>query len=269
MTPNPITAALNDDRLSDAVTLAAAAVKASPQDVTARQLLAALAVLSGDLARAEAQASMAARLAPADAVSFGLFRQHLRGLHARRAWWQDSALPAFPGGASEADRAAIALNVALRAGDGAAVAQTSKALEALRGTRPGHWNGVAVDDLRDLDDRLPHAVEAVSAGGNYLWIDMAKIARITLRPVASPLDLALRPARVGLTDGAEADLMLPAIYPAPDTAARQLGRETDFIESHGVMIGQGQRAWLVGDDMQGFLGAELISFDDNSGGADG
>ncbi|MDO5611857.1 MAG: type VI secretion system accessory protein TagJ [Paracoccus sp. (in: a-proteobacteria)] len=265
MTASPITAALNEDRLNEAASLAAAAVKAYPQDVTARQLLASLAVLQGDLPRAETQASMAARLAPDEAVSLGLFRQHLRGLHARDAWWRDGAVPTFPGGASDADKAAVALNIALRAGDDAAVAQAFETLETLRGTRPGQWNGAAVDDLRDLDDRMPHAIEAVSAGGNYMWIDMARIARMTLRPVASPLDLVLRPARVALRDGAEADLVLPAIYPFPETPAQQLGRETGFSESHGVMIGQGQRAWLAGDEMQGFLSAETIGF----GGGDG
>lgn len=256
---------LNSDALEDAEAAAIADVKARPQDADARVLLAALSVLQGDLKRAETHATMAARLSPDDAVGLGLFRQHLRGLLAREAWWRDGAAPVFPGGPTVADQAAVALNVALRDGDAAATETALEAVEAARGTHPGGWNGQPVEDLRELDDRMPHAVEAVTAGGNYLWIDMARIASIGFRPVASPLDLALRPARVLLTDGAEADLALPAIYPGPATPAQRLGRETDFIETCGLMIGQGQRAWLAGDDMQGFLSAQEITFEVRDG----
>ncbi|MFS4437488.1 type VI secretion system accessory protein TagJ [Paracoccaceae bacterium GXU_MW_L88] len=254
-----ITDLLNADALDEANAKAVEWVKSAPESGQARMTLAALSVLMGDLKRAETHATMAARIDTQDAVGYGLFRQHLRGLEARAQWWENGAVPTFPGGASETDQAAVALNVALRDGDEAKTVAALEALEALRGTRPGAWNGEAVDDLRDLDDRLPHALEAVSAGGNYLWIDLAKVTSIAFRPVSGPLDLALRPARVTLDDGAEADLGLPAIYPAPTSDAERLGRSTDFIERGGIMIGQGQRAWLAGDEMQGFLGAEEIT----------
>ncbi|MDO5528031.1 MAG: type VI secretion system accessory protein TagJ [Paracoccus sp. (in: a-proteobacteria)] len=256
---------LKEDNLADAARAAASAVKARPQDSGARTLLAALSVLQGDLARAETQASMAAKFAPDEALALGLFRQHLRGLHARDEWWKSGAVPGFPGGATEADREAVALNIALREGDGAGARDTLARLEDVRGARGGQWNECAADDLRDLDDRLPHAIEAISPGGHYLWIDTAKIARIAFRPVAGPLDLALRAARVTLSDGAEADLMLPAIYPAPESPALQLGRRTEFTESCGLTIGHGQRAYLAGDEMEGFLSAETISFEGKDG----
>lgn len=249
------------DALDDATALAVADVKARPQDSSARMVLAVLSVLQGDLKRAETHATMAAQLSPGDAVGYGLFRQHLRGMFAREAWWAEGALPSFPGGPTAADQAAVALNIALREGNQSAVEAALEAAEAARGVRPGSWNGKSVDDLRELDDRMLHAVEAISAGGNYLWIDMARISSITLRPVAQPLDLALRPARLSLDDGAEADLVIPAIYPAPETPAQRLGRETDFTETLGVMVGHGQRAWLVGDDMEGFLSAQEIIFE--------
>lgn len=254
----PVLTLLNADALTDAAAAAAAQVKARPQEAEARMLLAQIAVLQDDLKRAETHATMAARLSPDDALGYGVFRQHLRGLLARQAWWDQGAVPGFPGGPSPCDQAAVALNITLRDGGDAAAALA--ALEQLRGAVPGGWNGQMVDDLRDLDDRLPHAVEAISAGGNYLWLDMARIARITFRPVATPLDLALRPARVELIDGAEADLVLPAIYPAPEGDAHRLGRQTDFTETSGLTIGHGQKAWLAGDDMRGFLSADILTF---------
>ncbi|MFV0386285.1 type VI secretion system accessory protein TagJ [Paracoccus sp. (in: a-proteobacteria)] len=260
-----ITDLLNADALDDAAAAAAATVKTKPQDLSARMVLAGLSVLQGDLKRAETHAKMAAQFSPQDAVGLGLFRQHLRGLHARDAWWRDGAVPTFPGGATAADQAAVALNLALREGNRPATEQALETVEAARGTRPGTWNGAAVDDLRELDDRMPHAIEAVTAGGNYMWIDMSKIARIDFRPVAQPLDLVLRSAHVLLEDGAEADLVLPGLYPDPQTPLQRLGRETDFVETCGIMIGLGQRSWLAGDDMQGFLSADSIAFGTDHG----
>lgn len=258
---NKVADLLNADALGEAAAMAVADVKARPQDSAARMVLASLSVLQGDLKRAETHATMAAQLSPGDAIGYGLFRQHLRGLFAREAWWTEGALPSFPGGPTAADQATVALNVALREGNQSAVEAALEGAEAARGTRPGTWNGKPAEDLRELDDRMLHTVEAISAGGNYLWIDMARIASISLRPVAQPLDLALRPARVTLKDGAEADMVIPAIYPAPQTDSQRLGRETDFTETLGVMVGNGQRAWLVGDDMEGFLSAQEITFE--------
>ncbi|NJM84524.1 MAG: nitrogen fixation protein, partial [Tabrizicola sp.] len=118
MTAGPTIAQhLSADRLDTALAEAAAALKARPQDTGLRMLLAELCVLGGDLERAETQAKIAQRAASDEAVGIGLFRQYLRGLHARAAWWRDGALPDFPGDPTACDREAIALNVALRAGE--------------------------------------------------------------------------------------------------------------------------------------------------------
>lgn len=275
MTQASISACLDGDDLGAAIALATKAVKTAPQDAAARMLLAELGVLAGDLGRAESHAKLAARLAPGDAVGLGLFRQHLRGLHAREQWWQAGAVPGFPGGMSDCDRLALELNVALHGEDFAAARTALDTLEAARGECPALWNGKPVEDLRDLDDRLPHAFEAVTAGGNYLWLDFAKVSEVAFQPPARPLDLAFRRARVTLRDGSVADLLIPATCPtaantAANTAAddaQRLARRTDFTElSGGLTIAQGQRAYLAGDEMAGLLEAETILFTDGGNG---
>ena len=96
MTADTIAGLLANDDLDAGIASAAGAVKNRPQDPKARMVLAELCVLAGDLERAETHAKLAARAAPDDAVGLGVFRQHLRGLHARDQWWQDGAVPAFP-----------------------------------------------------------------------------------------------------------------------------------------------------------------------------
>jgi type VI secretion system protein ImpE len=265
MTHPEISVLLSEGALDAAVAAAATAVTAKPQDGQMRVLLAELCVLAGDLQRAETHAKVASRLSPDEAVGFGVFRQHLRGLHARNQWWQAGAVPTFPAGATQLDELALKLNVALLAGDSHSARAALDSLDEARGARPAHWNGTPVDDLRDLDDRLPHAVEAVTAGGSYLWLDMALIGDITFQPVQRPLDLGYRRARVTLTDGAAADLLIPATYHGSAAPEYLLARQTDFEEQPGgLTTAKGQRAYLAGDDMVGLLDAETILF----GGAD-
>lgn len=261
MTTATILSSLDKDDLGAAIVAATQEVKTTPQNAGARLRLAELSVLAGDLDRAETHAKLAARLAPGDAVGLGLFRQYLRGLHARQQWWAAGAVPAFPGGMTGCDRLALALNVALRAEDFGAARAALDALETARGERPALWNGQPVEDLRDLDDRLPHAFEAVTAGGNYLWLDFALVRDVIFQTPVRPFDLAFRRARVTLRDGSAADLLVPAIYPSPVEDAQRLARRTDFVElPDGLTIAQGQRAYLAGEALAGLLDAETIRF---------
>ncbi|WP_299969558.1 type VI secretion system accessory protein TagJ [uncultured Roseobacter sp.] len=256
-----IAAALAEDDPQAASALATAQVKKSPQDAEARMFLAELSILLGDLSRAETQARLAATAAPDAMLGIGIFRQHLRALHARDAWWQSGALPTFPNGPSALSTLALRLNVALRETDGAAARTALHTLEDQRGAQPGTWNGTPVADLRDLDDRLPHAIEALTGGGHYLWLDFADLAELTFGPATRPLDTVLPRARVRLRDGSAADIRLPAIYPAPMSAAEQLGRTTDFDEpAEGVTTARGQRCWLAGDDIASCLETRTLTF---------
>lgn len=250
------------DDLDGALAAAAARVKAAPQDAPARLLLAMACVLAGDLDKADAHSKLAARLSPADSVGIGVFRRHLRGLYARDQWWRMGAAPEFPMGMTFCDELALKLNVALRAGDAAATASALDALEEARGQRPAIWNGAPVEDFRDLDDRLPHAFEIVTAGGSYLWLDFSLVREIAFEPPASLFDLACRRARVVLTDESAADVLVMATCPEAEEAAHRLARRTDFEEvAGGLTVAKGQRAYLAGEEMVGLLAAETIRFE--------
>lgn len=252
---------LEQDALDDAIAAATSRVKTAATDAGARLDLAELCVLAGDLARAETHAKLSTTLSPDDVIGLGVFRQHLRGMYARQHWWTDGAAPAFPMGPTPCDEAALKINVALRSGDAETAKTALQTLDAERGSRPAVWNGKAVDDLRDLDDRLPHAVEAITAGGNYLWLDMALIQKISFKPPARPIDLAYRRARITLTDGAAADLLVPAVYWGATTNADKLARHTGFADlPGGLTAASGQRAYLAGDEMVGLLAAKTIVF---------
>lgn len=261
MTAN-VSELLSKDALSDALDAAVAGVKTAPQDAQMRITLAQLLALSGDLGRAEIHAKMAQTLDMERTTGLSLFRQHLRALHAREAWWTEGAAPEFPGEPTSTDIAAMALNVALLDGDLAQAVSHAEKLEASRARMPAHWDGTEVDDLRDADDRLPHALEALTSGGHYLWIDMTRIARMNLMPVAAPFDVLARSARLTLRDGGVADVRLVAVYDAPRSPIERLARVTDFSElAPGLTRAYGQRAFVLDDELGGLLDPVEVVFD--------
>ena len=256
MTDAPTPASLlEQDQLTEALALAQERVKAKPGDKDARNVYIDLLILAGDFARADTQCNLASTFSPEDVVGFGMIRRQLRGLNARQAWFEEAAVPAFPGGPSSLDQLAVKIGIALKDGNGDEAKALLEQLDEERQERPAVWNGQAVGDIRDLDDRIPHALEVLSQGGAYLWIDYAKVASLTLEPMRRPRDLAFREGQLELVDGSSASVLIPALYPArpTDDAKFRLGRETEFSDAAGgLVIGHGQRCLLVGDEAVSF-----------------
>ncbi|MEO3999646.1 type VI secretion system accessory protein TagJ [Mesorhizobium sp. CAU 1732] len=246
---------LGEDALSMALNEARDHVKSDPGDKHARHLYIDLLIVAGDYEKADAQCSLAATFSPEDTMGFALLRNQLRAMAARDAWFQSGAVPSFPNGPTALDRAAIDMALSVREGS---VDNTQDALSRLdeqRGEQAMIWNGKQVADFRDLDDRLPHALEALMTGGAYLWVDFSRIASVTVEPIERPRDLAFRRAELSLKDGATAPVLLPAIYHGTGNEPRlRLGRETEWVEEAGITTGRGQRCFLAGD--------ELVSFHD-------
>lgn len=251
---------LSENALDEALDAAKAHLKAKPSDQDARNLYIDLLVLAGDYERADNQCGLAVTFAPDATMGFALLRNELRGMAARNAWFETGAVPEFPQGPSELDKLAVKVGIAHREGNGDEATAELQHLEELRGERAIVLNGKQLSDFRDLDDRTPHALEVIMTGGAYLWIDFAKIAELTVEPIARPRDLAFRRAELSLIDGAVAPVLLPAIYHGTGTDDRlRLGRETEWVEEPtGITTGRGQRSFLAGDDLASFHDTESL-----------
>ena len=253
-----IAEALRENALDDAIDQAKAHLKATPGDKDARHLFIDLLILAGDYARADAQCNLAATFAPDDTMGFALLRNQLRAMAARSAWFDKAAAPDFPNGPTALDQAALMVAIAHRGGS-SETAEELQTLEEIRAERPMSWNGRPVSDFRDLDDRIPHALEVIMTGGAYLWIDFSRIATVRLEPISRPRDLAFRTAELELADGASATVLLPAIYHGTTGAKLLLGRETEWIdEPTGITTGRGQKFFLAGDDLVSFHDLETL-----------
>ncbi len=248
-----ITRLLDADELQDAIAAAKDHVKQKPSDKEGRYLYIDLLILAGEYEKADAQCNLAATFAPQDAVGFSLFRHHLRAMAARVAWFETGAVPDFTHGPSELDQLAIKANIAARDGKVDEAVQALEELDAKRGEASIILNGGAAGEIRDLDDRIPHALEVLTNGGKYLWIDYSRIESLEIEPMNRPRDLAFRQAELTLRDGAIASVLLPSIYhSADDTTAQLLGRETLWNEDGPLVTGRGQRCLLIGDDLVPF-----------------
>ncbi|MDK4715955.1 type VI secretion system accessory protein TagJ [Rhizobium sp. CNPSo 4039] len=253
-----IAEALSENALDDAIEQAKAHVKSAPTDKDGRHILIDLLILAGDYARADAQCNVATTFAPGDIMGFAMLRNQLRAMAARSAWFDEAAVPDFPNGPTALDQAAMKVAIAHR-DQSSDTAATLESLEEIRGERPMRWNGKLVSDLRDLDDRIPHALEVIMTGGSYLWIDFSRIAALRVEPIARPRDLAFRRAELELVDGASAPVLLPAIYHGTTGAKLLLGRETEWVdEATGITTGRGQKCFLAGDDLVSFHDLESL-----------
>lgn len=249
-----ISSLLDENQIDTALSLAKDQVKSSPSDKEARHLYIDLLILARDYEKADAQCGLAATFSPQDSVGFSLLRQQLRAMAARDAWFTKGAVPEFPSGPSELDQLAIKANIAARESNIIECADTLSELDEKRGDVPMFVNGKKVSDIRDLDDRVPHALEVLTNGGRYLWIGFDRIESLTIGAMTRPRDLAYRDAELTLKDGAVASILVPAIYHGEDKAAvLLLGRETRWDEDSSPLVtGQGQRCFLVGDDLMPF-----------------
>jgi type VI secretion system protein ImpE len=246
-----IAALLDDHALEDALEQVKATLKASPADHDIRHLYIDALILSGQYERADQQCDLAAKFQPADTVGFAILRHQIRAMAARKAWFEAGAVPDFPSGPTDLDQMALKLGLAIREESFDHAVDMLAQLEEARGTCPMIHNNNACTDWRDLDDRLPHALEVLTTGGAYLWVDFRKIEAISLEPISRSRDLAFRPAELTLIGGAAASVLLPAVYhTTTSNPAWQLGHETEWeVLAPGLVTGCGQKCFLAGDEI--------------------
>lgn len=253
---------LADDKLVEATEIAKTHVKNAPSDKAARHFYIDLLIIAGAFEKADAQCNLASTFAPEDSIGFSILRNQLRAMAARQAWFETNAIPDFPGEPTVLDQLAIKANLAASSGDIAAATQALEDLDAQRGAISLSLNGQPSTEIRDLDDRIPHALEALTDGGRYLWVNFDRIQTLTIEPMSRPRDCAYRSAELVMKNGAIASVLLPAIYIGPyQDEALALGRATDWSDkANGLIQGSGQRCLLIGDDLIDFHSIKTLEF---------
>ncbi len=255
---------LNQGQLDEAIASAIEFVRESPKSTGARESLAEMFCLRGELDRADKQLETALQQDPGSALNMVLLRQLIRAETARREFWKQGRLPEFlaePG--PEIQQRLLAV-VALQAGR---LGEAREILDAVEDQRPavaGTCDGQAFADFRDLDDVCAGVFEVLTSTGKYYWIPVGRVESLVFTPVARPRDLIWRQCQMSVEDGPDGVVFLPVIYPATPADAPlplRLGRETQWAEAgDGPVQGLGQRVFGCDDRDLPILSAGEVTF---------
>lgn len=250
--------------LTGAVAAALEEVKQKPMEPGPRWRLVEFLCFAGDLERADKHLDTLLTQFPKLSMTAVFFRQLLRAEKARREVMAEGRLPEFLTQPSEALQASLKTLVSLRAGDAAEAARHVAEAEALRTKTAGTCDGIAFDDLRDVDDTFGPALELVTADGKCAWLDLAQVASLNFKPPERARDLLWRQAELITREGHKTEVLIPALYPQTyresDDALR-LGRQTEWRDlAPGLVQGVGQRLWLIGDDVRPILEIKEVLF---------
>jgi type VI secretion system protein ImpE len=114
----------------------------------------------------------------------------------------------------------------------------------------GHHGDAAFEDMRDACDLHVGFLEVLTTTGKYFWIPTERIETAIFHPPKRPRDLYWRRVTMSVQDGPDGEVYVPAVYGVDNVAdpACKLGRATDWVEHPGLVIGQGQRMLMVGDE---------------------
>ncbi|HTH97159.1 MAG TPA: type VI secretion system accessory protein TagJ [Stellaceae bacterium] len=248
--------------LPAALAAATSYVQKAPGDTGARYLLAELLCFTGAYERADAQLAIVMNQDPSSMVPVGLLRHLIRAETARQDWYRSGRPPEFLVAMNETARLHLEAGVKARAGDAASAARDLAEAESLRRPHAGICNGQDFDDFRDLDDSCGGLLEVLSADGQYFWVDFDDIAALHFEAPRRPSELLWRQTRLALRDGSTGTVYVPTIYAGTESGSDQhrLGRVTDWVERDGMVLGQGQRCFLVGDESLGLLDLKSIEF---------
>lgn len=257
-------ALLNEGRLDDAVASAAGHVRDNPRATGAREILAELYCVRGEMERADRQLETALQQDPGASLNFALLRQLIRAETARREFWMQGRLPEFLGGPDPSLQSYLLAHVSLLAGRADEAAEAIARAEDGRQPVAGVCDGAAFSDFRDLDDLCAGVIEVLTSTGKYYWIPPARIQSMEFEPVARPRDLLWRQCQMSVLDGPDGVVYVPAIYPTgleQATAAIRLGRETAWTdEAAGPVRGIGQRVFAADDRELAIMEIGSLSF---------
>lgn len=251
-------------KLTDAVKAGLDAVKNAPADRAKRFVLAELLAFTGDLERADKHLDAIASPENADLLAVLQFRQLLRAEGIRQQVFTEGRSPQFLTAPGEQEKKRLEALLAIRNRDGAAAVALLSAADDARPKVAGTCDGLAFDDVRDLDDVVGPFLEVITAKGTYYWVPFSHLKAVTFHKPDRPRDVLWRKAKLEAKDGLDGDVFVPTLYveTAKETDDElRVGRATEWRGEEGSPTrGIGHRQLLVGEEAKAVLTIGKLTF---------
>ena len=253
---------LAEDRLSDAIVTQRALVDANPIDFAARLMMFELFVVAGRFLDAHAEL----KLFEEGAREFRKYAQSMRRLLRAERRRQHDFKPSL---LADPPMHLRCRWHAVKASRDRNVVKTLKWADRAEEKSPhvrGHVNGRPFEGMRDADDRFASLFEFL-VDKRYYWVPFEQVKKLTLGAAEGVLDTVLRPAEITLHKNLRSASLLPLVlqsevitiqghlplvYPGTAFAGRDeslvLGRDADFTELAGMVIGIGERVMTFGEE---------------------
>lgn len=255
---------LEAGRLTEALNALNESVRTRPTDATLRIFLFELLCLQGALDRAARQLEVLTAQArdPAFELGVRLYRQLLDSERVRQQVFHHGMAAAFlaPPSPSVLRYAALVRSLPAVEDTGQMLAEAEEASPAIG----GRFRERSFSHFRDADDRLAPVLE-VHRDGKYYWLPLHHVKTLSVPSPQTLRELIWVRARVELHDGSGGEVFVPVRYVDSHTHANELvrlGRMTEWEALSGALVvGMGQRVFLVDDEEVPLLELGTIEFD--------
>ena len=242
---------------------AMAAVRAKPNDASARMQLFRLFLVTGQWERALTQVDTASSLDSSLGFTSMVYKQAIACERFRDEVFAGRKSPVVAGEPAQW----LALMVeALRvqAADGAGAAGAASLREQALEDAPavaGRIDGTAFEWIADADSRLGPVCECF-IDGKYYWVPFDRIARIETPEPDDVLDMVWSPAEVTFTTGGSKHVLMPVRYPGSEKSADdgiRMSRVTQWAgDDERGWTGLGQRVWATDASECGMLDVRVL-----------
>lgn len=247
---------IRQGELSAATERAVTLLREDPANADVRASYIELLCLQGALEKADQQLDILVRQHPDFLVGAVNLRQLIRAAVARQDFVDGGMTATLFGEPDAMFEALLALRLALKEQDTEQAALAAAKLEQQRQGAQMNVNGVAVTELRDLDDSLGGYLELFGTDGKYYLAKFSEIDSLQLKRPQSLLDTVWRRAEIIIKDGPSGEVFVPMTYQGSVRMSERLGRDTQWLEQHPQLVtGQGLKMLLCGDEAISF--AEL------------
>jgi type VI secretion system protein ImpE len=252
-------------QLKDALAALTEQVKAKPADASQRVFLCQLLSVLGQWGRASTQLELAGELDSSVIPMVMVYKDVINCELHRQAVFAGKSKPLIFGKPEEWIALLVEAQQAFARGDLKSFDQlNAQALEQAPASS-GRIDGEPFEWLADADQRFGPVFEVIF-NGQYYWVPMSNVRKLTMEDPADLRDLVWQPAEITWINGGKNVVMMPSRYPRIEGVEESdlLARSTHW-EPHqdDHYEGIGQRMLASDKQDYSFLQVRSIEFDES------